>query len=317
MKKNKHYSLILTSNTQDSIKRIYFSHRTFQFFKLGLLFFVISSTLFFVDYIKLSSHQIEVHSLRKKHALKQEKVAQLQDDLSRLQKEVRQIRDINHRIRLITGSSLPKPEPKQARKHKPKLVKTRSNKDEGYLIMASSSEDAETAPSVFDELYELSLLTKKETWDVYTSLLEKQNLIDHTPSILPVEGGYVSSEYGFRKSPVHLHGDTPQFHNGVDIAAQIGSPVVATAKGCIIHKGFEEMGYGNLVVIDHGYSIKTYYAHLSSIKHSAKPCVERGDVVGFVGQTGRVTGAHLHYEIRILGTPVNPNSYILHGRNFN
>jgi murein DD-endopeptidase MepM/ murein hydrolase activator NlpD len=125
------------------------------------------------------------------------------------------------------------------------------------------------------------------------------------PSLWPVIGP-ITASFGERQDP--FTGE-PAFHPGVDIGAPYGTPVLATANGVVVYAGWEE-GYGRLVVIDHGFGISTYYAHLSSFDTQVGTQVDRGQVIGYVGDSGRSTGPHLHYEVRINNTPVNPWRYL-------
>jgi len=122
------------------------------------------------------------------------------------------------------------------------------------------------------------------------------------PSRRPIEQMSLSSSYGMRVHPIT--GKLAR-HNGVDIPAPYGTPIYATADG-IVGRAQRLGGYGNYVEIEHGNQIETRYGHMSSyIVHSGQQ-VKKGDVIGYVGSTGRSTGNHLHYEVRIEGSPVNP-----------
>jgi murein DD-endopeptidase MepM/ murein hydrolase activator NlpD len=134
-----------------------------------------------------------------------------------------------------------------------------------------------------------------------TGVQRRQALAAATPSIWPVPG-WLSSPYGNRRDPFTGGAD---FHPGLDISADYGQPVKATADGTIVVA--ERSGsYGNLVEIDHGYGIVTRYGHLSRFGAVAGQQVHRGDVIGYVGSTGRSTSAHLHYEILLNGKLTNP-----------
>ena len=122
-----------------------------------------------------------------------------------------------------------------------------------------------------------------------------------TPSIWPTQG-YVSSPYGLR------FGGT-EFHPGIDIAAEMGTPIVAAADGVVTAAGWNG-GYGNMVDIDHGDGIVTRYGHASALAVSVGQQVRRGETIAYVGSTGRSTGPHLHYEVRVGGQPVNPAAYL-------
>ncbi len=122
-----------------------------------------------------------------------------------------------------------------------------------------------------------------------------------TPSIWPV-AGWLSSAYGRRKDPFTSGND---FHPGLDISADYGQPVLATGDATVVSAG-PNGAYGNMVTLDHGFGITTKYGHLSRIVVTPDEEVKRGDVIGFVGSTGRSTGAHLHYEIWMNGRLTNP-----------
>jgi murein DD-endopeptidase MepM/ murein hydrolase activator NlpD len=125
------------------------------------------------------------------------------------------------------------------------------------------------------------------------------------PSLWPVLGP-ITSPFGEREDP--FSGE-PAFHPGVDIGAPEGTPVLATADGVVAFAGWED-GYGRLVVIDDGFGFSTCYAHLSAFSVQPGMHIDRGQVIGYVGDSGRSTGPHLHYEVRINNTPVNPWRYL-------
>lgn len=131
-------------------------------------------------------------------------------------------------------------------------------------------------------------------------------LTNTTPSIWPVPGR-INSPFGRRIDPFHGGGS---FHPGIDLSAQSGTPVVATADGVVVNAGWLG-GYGKRVEISHGKNgLSTIYAHLTEVFATPGQVVRRGEVVGRAGATGRATSAHLHYEVRFHGTQVNPYKYL-------
>jgi murein DD-endopeptidase MepM/ murein hydrolase activator NlpD len=132
----------------------------------------------------------------------------------------------------------------------------------------------------------------------------------YTPSIWPVVGK-LESGFGGRRNP--FSGVGWEFHSGQDIESPPGAPVVAGASGTVTFVGWQS-GYGQLVVIDHGGGLTTRYGHLSHIDVEAGQVVTRGEIVGRVGSTGRSTGPHLHYEVRINDEPVNPIQYLINDK---
>ncbi len=117
--------------------------------------------------------------------------------------------------------------------------------------------------------------------------------------------GPKTSDYGWRTHPIF---GTRRFHAGIDIGAGYGSAVVAAGTGTIVFVGMKG-GYGNTVIVDHGGGIATLYAHQSQLAVGSGESVRRGEVVGYVGSTGYSTGPHLHFEVRVNGTPVDPMGY--------
>jgi murein DD-endopeptidase MepM/ murein hydrolase activator NlpD len=128
------------------------------------------------------------------------------------------------------------------------------------------------------------------------------------PSLWPLEGR-VTSSYGERQDPINGEG---AFHAGIDIAAPYGTPVRAAADGDVLTAGFGT-GYGREVSINHGHDVTTVYGHLSAMAVVPGDHVTRGQIVGYVGQSGRSTGPHLHYEVRVHMVPVNPHKYLRTG----
>jgi murein DD-endopeptidase MepM/ murein hydrolase activator NlpD len=127
----------------------------------------------------------------------------------------------------------------------------------------------------------------------------------YTPSMWPVLG-HITDGFGERLDPFSGEG---AFHTGVDVASDYGAPVHATADG-IVTIAENHAGYGRLVVIDHGFGISTWYAHLSALSPVVGSRVKRGEVVGYTGISGRSTGPHVHYEVRVNNAPINPWRYM-------
>lgn len=135
---------------------------------------------------------------------------------------------------------------------------------------------------------------------------DQKSLLASTPSIWPARG-WVTSDFGQRLDP-YTAGRV--MHGGLDIAAPHGKEIFSPSDGTVVFAGLEG-GYGNVIVIDHGYGIKTRYGHLSRINVKAGERVKRGALIAAVGNTGRSTGPHLHYEVRVNGIPQNPRKFIL------
>ena len=134
----------------------------------------------------------------------------------------------------------------------------------------------------------------------------KELLLSHTPAIQPVSNkdlDRIASGFGYRIDPIYK---TVKLHPGLDFTAPAGTPIYATANGTIETSGFGEGGYGNHVIINHGFGYKTLYAHMVRIKARPGQKVIRGEVIGYVGSSGKSTGPHLHYEVIRRGQKIDP-----------
>lgn len=157
-----------------------------------------------------------------------------------------------------------------------------------------------------DRLSETTRLEEVRQQDLLRALRSNREVLASMPSSWPITG-FVSSNFGGRKSPF---GGNVQFHKGLDISNRIGTPIIAPAEGTVVLAA-PDGAYGNSVEINHGGGIVTKYAHMQRYVVKQGQWVKKGEVIGYVGMTGRTTGPHLHYEVRLNGVPVNPMRYIL------
>ncbi len=160
-----------------------------------------------------------------------------------------------------------------------------------------------------ERLSTVGLTTETDLSSLQAYLLAQSAVMAATPSLLPI-AGWISSSFGYRRHPLD---GAFRLHTGVDIAADPGTPVRAPATGTIIYSGYRE-GYGKCVVIDHGYGIRTLFAHNSKLFANSGMKVRRGEIISEVGSTGMSTGPHLHYEVRKNGVPVNPVTFFSRAR---
>ena len=166
--------------------------------------------------------------------------------------------------------------------------------------------DLNEAVTDVDKLLRQTKFERENLAQVHNLLLEKKGLLEHTPSVSPTDG-YLSRGFGVKTDPFT---GLRRPHGGIDLAADIGTPVYASADGKVFFTGWH-YGKGKLVIIDHGYEYRTHYGHLDKIKIKRGQRVKRGDLIGTVGNSGVSTGPHLHYEVHFRGKPVNPWNYIL------
>ena len=179
------------------------------------------------------------------------------------------------------------------------------------LVTSSELETADVSSSL-DQLFALksTALSGAATIGISLGLSKNVTTADWlrasaAPNLWPVEG-QITGSFGERIDPFNGEG---AFHSGVDISAGYGQPVIAPADGVVV---FADLmgGYGRAIVLDHGHGITTRYGHLANFAVISGQRVQRGDTLGYVGLSGRSTGPHLHYEVRINDTPVNPHKYL-------
>jgi len=161
-----------------------------------------------------------------------------------------------------------------------------------------------------DELNRASIHQKGEFESLLKSLEDQQNLLASTPAIRPISRGeksWVTSSFGFRRSPFT---GQREFHQGFDISTRKGTPILATAEGVVTFTGKKGL-LGSTIIVDHGHGMVTRYGHCSKFLKKRGEKVKRWEPIALVGNTGRSTGPHVHYEVRLNGIPVNPYKYIL------
>lgn len=169
---------------------------------------------------------------------------------------------------------------------------------------ADISSEGRLVPTFTETLEEYNFL-KSASFSKFRRSYARLWMTNMRPSIWPVDGRFIGA-FGWRGDP--FSGEQT-FHTGVDISGPVGSPVRVTADGVVTHAEWAG-GYGRLVIVDHGAGVQTYYAHLSRLDVIAGQAIRRGEIVGRLGGSGRVTAPHLHYEIRTGGSPINPYNYL-------
>ena len=326
MKRKTHYTFLFAKNNTSDLKEFSFESKHVRVFLAIVGILLLLETVFLVDYFNLHVDKWKMSKLQEKNQELEDRFTYINLQLRDLEKTVYQASDFSRKLQRITNVN-----PSQSGSLK--MIGGRIHSNSAILALSAHShpvedrspgavqqESAESIDSFnsleedvlelrIENLKEKSEWVKQEIWTLYTDLSEKKEVLNNTPSILPVKG-WVSSHFGYRNETIFSDHE-PYFHRGIDIASVEGSPVLASADGKVVWTGYDERGYGNLVVLDHGYGLRTYYAHLLKITTETGKSVKKGEAIALVGSTGRSTGPHLHYEVRIFGEPVNPNNYIL------
>jgi murein DD-endopeptidase MepM/ murein hydrolase activator NlpD len=266
---------------------------------------VLGSSFYFVQqYLHLQGSETELVKLRRESKIRKIQVEKFAQQVKNFETEMVRLERFEKKLRVIT-----------ALENSPRSIEKNWGVGGPYGLSTNSFSTAmgrgaatrvEHLSNGLDHLGKQAKIQSISFQELDNFFKNQKSLLSSTPSIWPTRG-WVTSSFGFRKSPFT---GLREKHEGWDIAARNGAPVRATADGVVLVEG-REYGYGNLVEIDHGYGLVTRYGHNS--KHLVKvgDKVKRGQVVSLVGNTGRSTGPHLHYEVLLNGVPVSPKNYIL------
>ena len=274
-------------------------------FKIGFYLFAFAylcTTFFFCDYIQIKKEVYKLNQLRLETQAQKSQIQFFSDRIEDLENELSKMKDFDRKIRIIANLEkgqdttpiigIGGPSPSDIRE------KLKRENDKNGLIQQMRN-DIERLKS--------EAMSREESLSELEKLLQsKKEMLAHTPSIWPVMG-WVTSGFGFRTNP--FTGLT-QMHEGIDISNQVGTPIIAPADGIISDIG-NDLGLGKILVISHGFGMITRYAHLNKVLVRVGQKVKRGEKIAEIGTSGRTTGPHLHYEVRLDGIPVNPMRYIL------
>lgn len=226
-------------------------------------------------------------------------------EVTRLQKEIRELRQVNQSFETSIQKLQDQLSGYEDRTRDLAIVAGVESLGDGVEAGIGGTAPEESSPSL-SRIQARAALLDGVLDTVEKRLEQRMRWISSTPAISPVRG-ILTSSFGYRADPLtHGRGN----HQGIDIAAGYGQPVHASGDGLVLQTG-DQGGLGKAVFLAHGYGVTTRYGHLSAITVRPGQRVKRGDVIGKVGSTGRSTGPHLHYEVRVDGEPLNPIGYIL------
>ena len=291
------YTVLVLSDAAAAPRKLHISRRVAAVLASVFCLVCLGFSFFVYEYVNLNVRMLELKHLRREAGAQSamaEKIRQLEGEISK-------VRELDQRVRVAIG--LDKAEVSSA-------------------ALAQGGADSETRNALRDAmaqragrlmdwvLGDLTTLAQEiasreqSLRELQTHLDKKTAVLAATPTILPTKG-LVTAGFGYRKSPFT---GKREFHEGMDIAALPGTPVVATADGIVRFAG-PAASYGNVVFIDHGHGFATAYGHNSTIRVHARQRVRRGETIAYVGNTGRTTGPHVHYEVHLDGVASNPMKY--------
>ena len=245
-----------------------------------------------VHYTRIAAEVYELRRLRAENRVLTQKTLEYEQNAGKLQAKVAYLHSIVSKLGVMAGLDHSLPD-------------ATVGGEGGVTSFETVAPSRAVKPSLADMDLSVSALTDKSA-KLEAFYRDQTLLLSSTPSIWPVRG-YLSATFGNRLDPFT---GRPDFHPGIDISTPIGTKVVAPADGIVISCGLSG-GYGNAIIIDHGYGVVSRYGHLEGFNVHPGQKVHRGEVIAFVGNTGRSTGPHLHYEVWVREQAQNPIHFIL------
>lgn len=312
IKESPEYTIKFIPPNGGDVKKIHLSARNLKIgvasAAVGALLFVGAFSYSVYSTFAAQSGQSEIRELREVNTIQQEQLLQLSKKANDLQDEMEQLKQIENELRQMTGMA-PAKDGNAPAEQNPDASGNGDGKHDGQGGPVVQP-DLNNIGQVLT-LVEQGLTQRRESlMDLQQHIKDRQEKLGYnplmgsstTPSIWPAHGD-VSSPFGLRWNG-------SDFHPGIDIANDAGTPILATADGVVTTAGWNDGGYGNMVDIDHGNGIMTRYGHAMQVVVTPGQYVRRGQVIAYMGSTGFSTGPHVHYEVRIGGEPVNPASYL-------
>jgi len=293
----KHYSFIIVPHHKGQSKKISLTEKRVKILVGVLSFIVILLTVFLVDYFTMNVTRQKYKTLSDENAHQKETIAQYKLAVNRLRKNIDNFEEYAKKLNVWAGLKSP-----EVLRELGVGGGGRGEDQQSSISNAAVDPGLKSAESIAQKAQGID-----KNLGALAKILEDQAYRRATsPSIWPTVG-WQTSNFGKRKDPFT---GVEEFHYGIDIAASHGSPIFATADGTVIKVKTEKTG-GNVVIINHGGGVTTVYCHLSKFNVKVGQKVKRWDVIGFVGQTGKAIGPHVHYEVQKNGRSVNPYHYIL------
>lgn len=328
----KNLTLYFVTNDEKQTRKFVIPMSYFKALIFAAAFVIISLFAGFIDYFGLLAQSVENKKLKIENLNLQKQFQVVEGKLDSLQSALDRVGVISSKLKLITDTHM------KDRSERLSFPAQINNADEiaalknadrmsseefydqdpsintenpvntlkGELAAERSSSNYSTLVIKIDKAVKESILKEQSVIQLWESLSDSQSLLAATPSLRPARGP-IGSRFGYRADPIN---GKMKMHAGLDIVVPPGTPVRAPADGVVSFAGWDDY-YGKLVSIDHGYGVLTRYGHNSQIFVQVGQKVDKYDVISAVGSTGRSTGPHLHYEVRVNGVPVNPSNYVL------
>ncbi|MEX1258338.1 MAG: M23 family metallopeptidase [Gemmatimonadota bacterium] len=301
------WTLLLISELGDEFRQLTFRSRTLRL-ALGGAGFCCLSVFAVLGLVGLRGGQaLHTTQIEREREILVGELEQIRSRVTELEGELDFLAQRDAEIRVMAGLDPIDPEVLQVGVGGPGAPTLESHPL--FELNEDAGEQAFAATYDLNALERRSRLLQESLIEASDSLAAHRDLLDSTPSILPTAGRLSSGFTSARMHPIH---NQVLPHEGVDISAPRGTPIMAAAKGRVVFAG-QRSGYGMVVELDHGFGYSTVYGHASKLLVTRGQQVRRGEVIAQVGSSGLATSPHLHYEVRVANRPVNPMNFVLSG----
>jgi murein DD-endopeptidase MepM/ murein hydrolase activator NlpD len=295
------YTLLILPKKHSSAKKMSLSGTLVKGVTIFMMGLILMMMYFSYDYIHIRREHAELKRLKQQTAEQKKQIEGLVDKVDQFAFKMEELKQFDKKIRIMANL-----ESRRDREQllgiggpvsEEKRLRSQMEKDDKAMIAGVGQQ--------VDRLMEEASSREQSFATLLAFLKERKSLLAVTPSTWPVMG-WVTSEFGPRTSPF---GNEREFHKGLDIATRYGRVIQAPADGVVAEVSYQQ-DVGQMIRIDHGHGVATFYGHLSKAIVRPGATVRRGDRIGYVGNSGRSTGSHLHYAVLLKGVPVNPRKYL-------
>ena len=295
------FTLMIIPRRKSSVTKISLSGKLIYGLIAGSILAVLLTLYIIYDYAGITRDRMELSRLRQQTAQQTKEMNELAIKIDQFADRMEEIKQFDKKLRILATEQI-------GQDAKTPLGIGGSNNDQMRLRQLIEEDREKLVSGMHENIDRLNAEADEREMsfnELLRFLREQKSLLAATPSLWPVHG-WVTSEFGMRRNPF---GSGGEFHKGIDIASRAGKEIIAPADGFVLEAAYRTDD-GNVVKIEHGYGISTSYAHLSKAAVKDGVQVRKGDVIGYVGDTGRSTGAHLHYGVIVNDVPVNPRKYL-------
>ncbi len=302
---NKSFTLIVVPDHHSEVKRFRLEKRWLFQGAAALLTVTVVTVVSLFHYLSVVGEAKENPGLREENVALKSELKAIRERVGHIDSVLDRVERFDQKLRAITLLSDPQRNLAMGPTENDASATAGGSADNPFTRL-NTSDNPKALSEKLDRLSAGATRQEQSLQELQAYFQDQRSLLASTPSVWPVRG-WVTSDFGPRLDPYTAD---RVMHAGLDIAGPHGKEVIAPSDGTVVFAGLEG-GYGNVLVVDHGYGIKTRFGHLASIKVKPGEKVKRGQIIAGLGNTGRSTGPHLHYEVRVNGIAQNPRKFIL------